>query len=234
MGGQRSADVKTDAAVLFDFGGTLDSDGVRWSVRFHAAYRAGGGSLEFPAFEPLFRRSDSLLAADPRVRALGFHALVEAQAELLARLLPDGAALDPAALAEPFYAESLAVVGRNRGILERLRRRYALGVVSNFSGNLVPVLTELELLDYFRCIADSGVLGIQKPDPAIFHHALRELRVPARACWLVGDHPGNDIAPALQLQLRGCWLAPAGAAPPVGVIPSARITTLPELELLLA
>ena len=37
--------------VLFDFGGTLDADGVHWAPRFYAAYQAGGGAVEYPAFE---------------------------------------------------------------------------------------------------------------------------------------------------------------------------------------
>lgn len=47
--------------VLFDFGGTLDADGARWSVRFHSAYRAAGGVEPFAAFEAAFRASDRAL-----------------------------------------------------------------------------------------------------------------------------------------------------------------------------
>src|SRR2546422_11709081 len=47
--------------VLFDFGGTLDADGSRWSVRFHAAYRAVGGKNSFAAFGRAFRESDRAL-----------------------------------------------------------------------------------------------------------------------------------------------------------------------------
>jgi putative hydrolase of the HAD superfamily len=218
------------SAILFDFGGTLDSDGIRWSLRFHAAYRSGGGILDFPTFEPTFQRSDRLIAANSRVRHLGFRALVELQAELLTELLPDGAALDPSALAEPFLTESLAMVERNRALLERLSQRHALGVVSNFSGNLAQVLAELGILDFFRCVADSGVLGIRKPDPEIFRHALRELGTAPDTCWMVGDHPGHDIVPALDLRLRGCWLAPTTEAAPPGLTPTARIATLSTLE----
>jgi putative hydrolase of the HAD superfamily len=219
--------------ILFDFGGTLDSDGVRWSLRFHAAYRSGGGALDFAAFEPLCQRSDQLLATHPRVRALGFRELVELQAELLVGLLPDGAALAPTSLVEPFLADTHAVIRRNRPILERLGRRHRLGIVSNFSGNLAPVLEELELLDLFCCVADSGLFGIQKPDPEIFRHALRELGADPATCWMVGDHPTHDIAPALALRLRGCWLAPATTAAPPGLDPTARIASLPALEALL-
>lgn len=167
------------------------------------------------------------------MRGLGFRELVELQAELLLGLLPDGAALEPATLAAPFLADALAVIRRNRPILERLSRRHLLGVVSNFSGNLAPVLAELELLDLFRCVADSGLLGIHKPDPAIFRHALGELGADPAACWMVGDHPGHDIAPALELRLRGCWLAPATTTAPPGLNPTARIASLPTLEALL-
>ena len=42
--------------ILFDFGGTLDADGTRWSVRFHEAYRRAGGRLVLERFEPLSSR----------------------------------------------------------------------------------------------------------------------------------------------------------------------------------
>ena len=57
-------------ALLFDFGGTLDADGLRWSVRFHAAYVAGAGRVGADEFEPIFRASDQALAAWPGIEGL--------------------------------------------------------------------------------------------------------------------------------------------------------------------
>ena len=47
--------------VLFDFGGTLNSDGVAWKERFHALYRAEGLDLSVEAFAPAFYAADDAL-----------------------------------------------------------------------------------------------------------------------------------------------------------------------------
>ena len=218
------------AVVLFDFGGTLDADGIHWAPRFYAAYRAGGGAVEYPAFELVFRASDRALAADPRVPTLGFAALIEAQAQLLRDLLSDGAGIDAAQLAARFHAEAVAVVARNRPMLERLSARYRLGIVSNFAGNLEPCLEELELRRYFTVVADSTVVGIAKPDPRIFTGVLAQLDAPAAHAWMVGDNFEADIRPAGGLGMRTCWLAPLDRPVPKGAAPTLRIARLPDLE----
>ena len=53
-----NAPVKT---LLFDFGGTLDADGVEWKERFHALYRAEGLNLDGEAFAPAFYAADDPL-----------------------------------------------------------------------------------------------------------------------------------------------------------------------------
>lgn len=216
--------------VLFDFGGTLDADGAHWSPRFYAAYRACGGAVEYPEFERVFRSSDRTLADQPRVRTMGFGALVEVQAQLLRELLPDGAAIDAAQVAAHFRAEALAVVQRNRPILERLSARYRLGVVSNFTGNLDPCLRELDLRRYFTVVADSAVVGTAKPDPRIFLGALTQFDARPERAWMVGDNFETDIRPAGALGLRTCWLAPLDRPVPEGGAPTSRIARLPELE----
>ena len=143
--------------MLFDFGGTLDADGVHWSPRFHAAYRAVGGGLDFAAFETFFKASDTAVARLPDIRALGFRAAIDAQARLLAGFLPDR--VDPGVIAQRLHADALAIVTRNTPVLERLARRYKLGVVSNFTGNLQPCLQELGLARFFSVMSDSALLG---------------------------------------------------------------------------
>src|ERR1051326_7334050 len=50
-------------ALLFDFGGTLDADGIAWKERFYAHYRAEGLDLTPEAFEAAFFAGD-----EPRSR----------------------------------------------------------------------------------------------------------------------------------------------------------------------
>jgi putative hydrolase of the HAD superfamily len=217
-------------AVLFDFGGTLDADGVPWSQRFFAAYRAVGGSLPPDVFDDLFKASDRALERLEGICTLGFRAMIHAQAELLRASLPDGSALDASTMADHFLTESLRVIDRNRELLAQLGRNYRLGVVSNFCGNLERCLDELELLRFFGAVTDSALVGRTKPSPDLFIGTLRVLGVPPERSWMVGDNFEADIRPALQLGLRACWLASPARPAPEGCVPSARIARLPELH----
>jgi putative hydrolase of the HAD superfamily len=220
--------------VLLDFGGTLDADGVHWSPRFHAAYRAAGGTLAFAAFEPIFKSSEQALARLPGIAGLGFRAAIEAQARLLMELLPDGGRVDPAAVARRLHGDALAVVQRNEPVLERLAQRYRLGVVSNFTGNLKPCLDELGLAKLFAVMSDSTVVGWSKPDPRIFRHTLAALGAKAERAWMVGDNFEADIRAAAAVGMRTCWLAPPGRAAPPELAPTARIGRFVELEQVVA
>jgi HAD superfamily hydrolase (TIGR01509 family) len=189
-----------------------------------------GGTTAYPAFELVFRAADRALEGRPGIRTLGFKALVETEALLLRGLLRDGAGIDGERLATRFHADAVAVVARNRPVLERLSARYPLGMVSNFTGNLEPCLEELELRRYFTVVADSTVVGISKPDPRIFTGVLTELGAPAAQAWMVGDNFEADIRPAGALGMRTCWIAPLDRPVPSGGAPTQRIARLPDLE----
>jgi FMN phosphatase YigB (HAD superfamily) len=218
--------------VLFDFGGTLDADGSRWSVRFHAAYRAAGGKQSFAAFDRAFRESDRALERLSGIERLGFRAMVDAQTALLLPRLSDGAALPARVIADQFHTSTCAVVRRNEALLAHLHQSYHLGVVSNFTGNLAQCLEELGVLRYFSVVADSGRVGIAKPDLRLFQHALSHPGLVSKPGWMVGDNFESDIRPAAALGLSTAWLTPAtdkaherGAAG----IPTVRIAALPDL-----
>ena len=218
--------------MLFDFGGTLDADGVYWSPRFHAAYRAAGGSLDFTAFDPVFKATDEALAQLPGIRTLGFRDAIGAQARLLAARLADRVDVD--GMTERLCADAIAIVNRNRPVLARLGQRYRLGIVSNFTGNLQPCLEELDLAKLFTVVSDSTIVGWCKPDARIFSHTLAALQVPAQRAWMVGDNFEADIRGAANLGMQTCWLAPAERVAPDGPAPTARIHRLPDVERVLA
>lgn len=172
------------------------------------------------------------MARLPEIRTLGFRAAIETQARLLAGLLPDR--VDSDALARRLHADALAIVARNAPLLDRLARRYRLGVVSNFTGNLVPCLQELGLAKFFDVMSDSALLGWTKPDARIFGHTLAALGASPQGAWMVGDNFEADIRAAAGLGMRTCWLAPSDRAAPAGLVPTARIARLTDLEPVLA
>jgi HAD superfamily hydrolase (TIGR01549 family) len=90
------------------------------------------------------------------------------------------------------------------------QRGFLLGVVSNRLWGGEPFhedVQSLGLFKYFepRAVAISADLGIRKPNPAIFLHALDALGVPPHEAVMVGDSLRADIVGALNLGLYTIW-----------------------------
>src|SRR5438552_2215055 len=173
--------------LLFDFGGTLDANGVAWKERFYTFYRAEGLDMAADAFEPSFFAADSSLVGSlaPTTDLSGtVHALVANLEEELARRgagagkasIGNGRSDRNVRVASRFLSEAAAAFARNRPVLEALSERYRLGVVSNFYGNLEAVCHSAGLASLFAVLVDSHRVGAEKPDPAIFRVALEALR----------------------------------------------------------
>jgi len=160
--------------------------------------------------------------------------MITAQAVLLRGLLPDGATVDAARVAEMVIHDSLQIIDRNRPLLRTLRQQHRLGIVSNFCGNLAVCLDELSLTAMFDVIIDSAVIGVSKPDPRAFEHALSALQTTPADAWMVGDNPEADIRAAQRLGMRTVWLAPAGRPTCPDCIPTHRIASLLDLPAALA
>ena len=79
---------------------------------------------------------------------------------------------------------------------------YRIGLISNFEGWLDEMLVELEVGDVFEVKVISGLVGIEKPDPAIYSLALEQAGVEASAAAHVGDSPGLDVEPAMSVGIR--------------------------------
>jgi putative hydrolase of the HAD superfamily len=77
-------------------------------------------------------------------------------------------------------------------VLEQLRRRFQLAVVSNFDGRLRFILQHLGISNYFSHIFISSELGADKPDPEIFRRAIEVMHLDANEVLHVGDDPERD------------------------------------------
>ena len=139
---------------------------------------------------------------------------------------------DPQELAEALYRTftdpaSYRLFDDSRPALEALAARgLKLGIISNFEPWLEEVLRLEGVLDLFSALAISGVLGVAKPEPAIFHAALDKAGVAPGAAIHVGDHPDVDAAAARAVGITPVLIdrfrrLPPGAGP--------RIRSLTEL-----
>jgi len=200
--------------LLFDFGGTLDADGVAWKERFHALYLAEGLDMTAEAFAPLFYAADDpLVGALPQTAGLAetIHALVVGLEAELRRC--EGAAKARAdrgrRVASRFLADMSVIFARNRPVLETLAERFRLGVVSNFYGNLEAACASAGLAPLFSVMTDSCRVGVEKPDPAIFRAALDELRAAPETTLFIGDSLSRDCEGAWRAGMGFIWIAPA-------------------------
>src|SRR2546425_5420227 len=113
------------SAVLFDFGGTLDADGLAWKERVYRLFRDEGVAVERERFAPLFHAADdALVGTIPPTTSFDATVarLVAAVAEALG-LADRGMA---ARVARRFVDDALGHLGDNAPLLARLARRARL------------------------------------------------------------------------------------------------------------
>jgi len=218
-------------AVLFDFGGTLDYPR-HWLDRFLTHYNDAGLQLTRAELDPAFDAATrTAYRSSAALRNHGLADLIPFLVNLQLEFLRDQESVRMPRFAEElnsrsvmreltrrisdaFIKESVAGLACSRVVLAALGTRLAIGVVSNFYGNLERILGDAGFMDLVAALADSGRLGIYKPDPAIYRAALAMLGVPAAEAIMVGDSLDKDCAPARSLGMRTVWLRHQEAPPP--------------------
>jgi HAD superfamily hydrolase (TIGR01509 family) len=207
--------------LLFDFGGTLDANGVSWKERFYAHYRAEGLDIAADAFESSFFAADDALVGNlaPATDLAGtvLALVANLEAKLTRRGAGEAGTSDGRSngdrgvrIASRFLWEASAAFARNRPVLEALSARYRLGVVSNFYGNLEVVCQAAGLASLFAVLVDSHCVGAEKPDPAIFRAALDLLGATQETTVFVGDSLRRDREGARRTGIRFIWIMPQG------------------------
>jgi putative hydrolase of the HAD superfamily len=193
-------------AILCDFGGTLDADGVAWKERFARLFASEGVRVEAARFDPAFYAScDILVGAIPRDLSLA------GTVRRIASGVGERLDLDPALVARVarlFLDASLEQLAASRALLTGLKHRFRLGVVSNFYGNLSHVLSEAGFGAVLAVSVDSAVVGASKPDPRIFTAALDALGLSPGDAVFVGDSQPRDMAGARGIGMPHVWLSP--------------------------
>ncbi|WP_052807452.1 HAD family hydrolase [Risungbinella massiliensis] len=92
-------------------------------------------------------------------------------------------------------------------IIQELKERgYRLGVISNWDGTLQKVLIDLGIVHYFDVIVDSDWIGVRKPSPFIFQHAIAQLGLPPRQILHIGDSYHADFLGAQRSGMRALLL----------------------------
>ena len=218
-------------AVCFDYGGTLDGPASHWLPRFHRLYRDAGLVLPFERFRGAFDHATRCGYADPRVSTMDLQELIEFH---VARQLEHLEVCDPALAArviDKFVARSRAALAESRAVLDRLRHRVALGVISNFYGNVDRILDDAGIGPWLTVVIDSNRAHVSKPDPAIFALAIRGLGCTPAETLYVGDSFEKDVVAARAAGLRSAWLVGTVEQPcPAPELVDVRLRQLADVE----
>jgi putative hydrolase of the HAD superfamily len=130
------------------------------------------------------------------------------------------------------------IPGADRLMLGLKQRGYPLALVADGpAGTFVNNLGPYGLYELFDACAISGLLGVEKPHPRIFEHALGALGIPAPdfgRVVMVGNNLERDIKGANALGLISVWLdwAPRRSKIPADRSEEPRYTIKTPLELL--
>lgn len=198
------------AGILFDYGGTLDGPGSHWLDRFVGFYRDAGVEMPIERLKPAFYAADDAAYADPAVRRMSLAELMDYHVAVQHRHLGINDAALRRHLAVTFVADTEAALAASRDVVARLATHHRIGVVSNFYGNVEPILAAAGYAPLLTVVADSTHVGAMKPDRRIFDYALAALGTAPAATLHVGDSLERDVRAAKALGLQTAWLVPAG------------------------
>ncbi len=205
--------------ILLDYGGTIDSNGKHWGEVIWRIYQQEGLPVSKEAFRAAYVFAESTLGRNPLVKK-GHHfqdvmtIKVQQQFQYLTthQLLNSHLATDSKvhAIVDACNEAARQSIAKAKPVLDELKVRFPLVLVSNFYGNIQTVLDTYGIRHYFKAIVESAVAGVRKPDQAIFSLGIAALGFQANECVVIGDSFSKDIAPGHKAGCKTIWLKGEG------------------------
>lgn len=238
--------LKDIKGIIFDYGGTIDTNSRHWAEVLWEKYAEAGIPVCKQDFRNAYVHAERALAKHPYIRPEhNFHDVLAVKTRIQLEFLADAALLpkDNALLqaygtkvTDLCYAYVLEVLDTTRPVIQQLAERYRLVLVSNFYGNIQTILQDFGLSDYFVHVIESAVVGVRKPDPAIYRLGVEAMDYIADQVLVVGDSFSKDIVPAKTVGCRAVWLKGEGWGDETtdDNLPDAIITDMAHLPALLS
>ncbi len=106
----------------------------------------------------------------------------------------------------PWHKEDERLYPDASECLERLHKRYKIGIVANQSLGSEERLKKFGIRKYIDVLVASAEEGVAKPDRRIFEIALARAGCKPEEAAMVGDRLDNDIVPANELGMYTIWI----------------------------
>ena len=232
-------------ALIFDYGGTLDTRGRHWAHVIWDGYKEARIPVTEEQFREAYVYAERALAKAPIVLPTdNFRDLMQKKLEVETQHLVEMGVWQPTVeerrrlsdqVALYCYEQARLTVMESRETLLRLHEHYPMVLVSNFYGNIQTILQDFQLSEFFPQVIESAVVGVRKPDPAIYQLGVDAIGLPAEEVMVVGDSYGKDIVPAKRVGCQAAWFEGPGWAPEEvdRSLPDHIITHLSDLEKIL-
>ncbi len=215
---------KTDScnikALIFDYGGTLDTGGDHCFEVLWDAYARANAPFSRNVFREAYIYAEKELSArhlidesDDFLNTLLKKCRLHLDYCLINKLISsDDAKYSKliTCVAQDCDLSARRCTEKSKAVLESLARRYHLMLVSNSYGNLHSILKGYSLDMLFESVTDSKSAGLRKPDPAIYSSSIKKSGFKPAEIGVVGDSFENDMAPALGLGCKAYWLKGKG------------------------
>lgn len=175
----------------------------------HEALTARGHDVDFERFRSTLRETDGELMASHLQQG------IELPTTLRFRRLAERLGIEDAELPSILTATHMGKLqevaetpSHHDDVLRALRSRYRIGLCSNFSHTetALAILGGARLIEHFDALAVSEAVGIRKPRPEIFEHALEQLGTTAAETVHVGDNLEADVGGASAVGMRTVWI----------------------------
>lgn len=207
-------------ALIFDYGGTLDTDGRHWAHVLWEGYCEAGVPVTNAQFREAYVYGERALAKVPIVQPEDtFRDVLEKkvrqqfaflQAEHIWNDVPEVRAEKLNTVVDYCHDYALRYIAKAREVLAALRLKYRMVLVSNFYGNIEAILRDYGLAEYFDAVIESAVVGVRKPDPEIYRLGVKATGCEAKDVTVIGDSYSKDIVPANAIGCRAIWLRGEG------------------------
>lgn len=205
--------------LIFDYGGTLDTNSVHWSEILWSGYQNAKVPVSKEVFRDAYVYGERTLAKKFIIKPHhNFLDLLRIKVDIETSYLKESSAWQIGdterkaisdSIAQFCYNHVLQVLEKSREVLRCLAEKYPMVLVSNFYGNINTILDDFKL-KFFDSVIESAVVGIRKPDPRIFKLGVDALKMPAERTVVIGDSYSKDIVPAHSIGCRTIWIKGIG------------------------
>jgi len=200
--------------ILIDYGGTIDTNGRHWAHVIWEAYQAAAVGVTKEAFMQAYAFGEKALAINPIIQPTHtFRDVLRLKTEqqfAYLQLTNDAQRGKIDSIVNDCMTVVATAVSAAKPVLEKLAAKYPMVLVSNFYGNIRAVLADLNILHFFQDIVESAVVGVRKPDPAIYRLGVERIGLPAAACVVIGDSFKKDMVAGKEAGCKTIWINVAG------------------------